>query len=101
MGLPTVQTNEHTSAKPPLQTASLATFRGDALTDLLAGLAANSIGSFLKGFKPLRASVAGFVTTDILTKPGMTNSPDSLSTDLSLHSQAKLSAIARQLNERP
>src|SRR5258705_7997506 len=63
----------------PLQTASLATFRGDALTDLLAGLAANSIGSFVKGFTPLRASVAGLFTTDILTKPGMTNSPDSLS----------------------
>ena len=30
------------------QTASLATFSGDALTDLLAGLAANSIGSFVK-----------------------------------------------------
>jgi hypothetical protein len=29
------------------QTASLATFSGDALTDLLAGLAANSIGSFV------------------------------------------------------
>src|SRR6202048_3323017 len=59
------------------QTASLATFSGDALTDLLAGLAANSIGSFVKGFTPLRASVAGLFTTDILTKPGMTNSPDS------------------------
>jgi hypothetical protein len=44
------------------------------LTDLLAGLAANSIGSFVKGFTPLRASVAGLFTTDILAKPGMTNS---------------------------
>jgi hypothetical protein len=59
------------------QTASLATFNGDALTDLLAGLAANSMGSFVKGFTPLRASVAGLFTTDILTNPGMTNSPDS------------------------
>jgi hypothetical protein len=65
MELPTVQTNEHTSAKPPLQTASLATFSGDALADLLAGLAANSIGSFVEGFTPLRASVAGLFTTDI------------------------------------
>src|SRR5271165_4479261 len=72
--LPTA-TNEH--AFRPLQTASLTTFRGEALTDLLAGLAANSIGSFVKGFTPLRASVAGLFTTDILTKPGMTNSPDS------------------------
>src|ERR1700687_1160578 len=63
----------------PLQTASLATFRGDALTDLLAGLAPNSIGSFVKGFTPLRASGAGWFTTDILAKPGMTNSPDSFS----------------------
>ena len=59
------------------QTASLTTFSGAALTDLLAGLAANSIGSFVNGFTPLRASVAGLFTTDILTKPGMTNSPDS------------------------
>jgi hypothetical protein len=59
------------------QTASFTTFSGAALTDLLAGLAANSIGSFVNGFTPLRASVAGLFTTDILTKPGMTNSPDS------------------------
>jgi hypothetical protein len=39
------------------------------LTDLLAGLAANSIGSFVKGFTPQRASVAGLLTTDILAKP--------------------------------
>src|SRR4029077_20667432 len=76
--LPTVQTNAPRPTRP-LQTASLAAFRGDALTDLLAGLAANSIGSFVKGFTPLRASVAGLFTTDILTKPGMTNSPDSFS----------------------
>jgi hypothetical protein len=50
-----------------------------ALTDLLAGLAANSIGSFVKGFIPLRASVADLFTTDILAKPGMANSPDSRS----------------------
>jgi hypothetical protein len=37
-------------------TAPLATLSGDALTDLLAGLAANSIGSFVKGLTPLRAS---------------------------------------------
>src|ERR1700719_4703249 len=81
MELPKVQfrrTNMHQPTHP-LQTASLATFRGDALTDLLAGLAANSIGSFVKGFTPLRASVAGLFTTDILAKPGMTNSPDSFS----------------------
>src|SRR6202166_5333842 len=79
MELPTVQATEHASTNRPLQTASLATFKGDALTDLLAGLAANSIGSFVKGFTPLRASGAGLFTTDILAKPGMTNSPDSFS----------------------
>src|SRR6059058_5840736 len=78
MELPTVQANTSQPTRP-VQTASLATFRGDALTDLLAGLAANSIGSFVKGFTPLRASVPGLFTTDILTKPGMTNSPDSFS----------------------
>src|ERR1700676_2008061 len=77
MELPTVQATEHASTNRPLQTASLATFRGDAWTELLAGLAGNSIGSFVKGFTPLRASVAGLLTTDILTKPGMTNSPES------------------------
>src|SRR6267154_2337371 len=81
MELPKVQFRRTNTPQPthPLQTASLATFRGDALTDLLAGLAANSIGSFVKGFTPLRASVAGLFTTDILAKPGMTNSPDSFS----------------------
>jgi hypothetical protein len=63
MELPTVQTNEHASTNPS------ASFRGDALTDLLAGLAANSIGSFVKGFTPLRASVAGLFTTDIQPRP--------------------------------
>ena len=42
-------------------TASLATFNGDALTDLPAGFAANSMGF---EFNPLRASVAGLCTTD-------------------------------------
>src|SRR6478752_401927 len=81
MELPTGQAGRTNTPRPtrPLQTASLATFRGDALTDLLAGLAANSIGSFVKGFTPLRASIAGLFTTDILTKPGMRNSPDSFS----------------------
>lgn len=78
MELPAGRTNTPQPTCPP-QTASLATFRGDALTDLLAGLAANCMGSFVKGFTPLRASVAGLCTTDILAKPGMTNSPDSFS----------------------
>src|SRR5260370_28574516 len=81
MELPKVQFRRTNTPQPthPLQTASLATFRGDALTDLLAGLAANSIGSFVKRFTPLPASVAGLFTTDILTNPRMKNSPDSFS----------------------
>src|ERR1700730_18187049 len=66
-------------AQWPDQTESLATFSGDALTDLLAGFAANCIGSLVKGLTPMRASVAGLFTTDIFAKPGMTNSPDSFS----------------------
>src|SRR5205807_1577981 len=66
-------------ARRPDQTESLATFSGEALTDLLAGFAANCIGSLVKGLTPMRASVAGLLTTDIFTKPGITNSPDSLS----------------------
>src|SRR5438477_5360528 len=71
--------SDYATEERPLQTASLATFSGDVLTDLLAGFAANSIGSFVKGFTPLRASVAGLCTTDIFAKPGITNSPDSFS----------------------
>ena len=33
---------------------------------MLAGLAGNPIGSFLNGLTPLRASVAGLFTSDIL-----------------------------------
>jgi hypothetical protein len=62
-----------------IQTASFATLSGEALTVLLAGFAANSMGSFVKGFTPLRASVAGLLTTVIFTKPGITNSPFSFS----------------------
>lgn len=59
-----------------IATASLAILSGDALTDLLAGLAANSIGSFER-----INSAAGFSSRLVhdrhLTKPGMTNSPTS------------------------
>jgi hypothetical protein len=36
MELPTVQANEHASTNPSLQTASLETFRGDALQPIPA-----------------------------------------------------------------
>jgi hypothetical protein len=51
----------------PLQTASLATFRGDALTDLLAGLAANSIGSFVN--ESGEFVIPGFVKMSVMNKP--------------------------------
>ena len=38
------------------------------MTVLLAGLAANSIGSLVKGLMPLRASVAGLLTSGYLDK---------------------------------
>src|SRR5437660_10647415 len=44
-------------------------------TFLLAGLALNIIFSPLKGFTPSRALVAGFLTTFILSRPGMVNKP--------------------------
>jgi hypothetical protein len=43
-GAPTHSSDERARLSPPVQTASLATFRGGVLTDLLAGLAANSKG---------------------------------------------------------
>ena len=39
MELPTVQTNEHAPTNPSASNSVFATFRSDALTDLLAGLA--------------------------------------------------------------
>src|SRR6266478_55535 len=43
-GASTHSSDERARLNPPVQTASLATFGGGVLTDLLAGLAANSIG---------------------------------------------------------
>jgi hypothetical protein len=49
---------------------TLATLSGDALTVLLAGLATNSIGSFVKGLMPMRASVGGLLDDRHLGKTG-------------------------------
>jgi hypothetical protein len=48
---------------------------GRALTALLAGLAANVVGSLVNGLMPLRAGLAGFFTTMNFAKPGSTNTP--------------------------
>src|SRR5206468_2874620 len=42
---------------------------------LLAGFAANVVGSFVKGLMPLRAGRAGLFFTRNLAKPGSTNAP--------------------------
>src|SRR5262249_47278641 len=57
------------------QTASLAALTGRARTILRAGLALNIISSPVKGLVPLRALVAGFLTTTNLAKPGTRNRP--------------------------
>src|SRR5438128_3566140 len=61
------------------QTASLAALTGRARTILRAGLALNIISSPVKGLVPLRALVAGFLTTTNLAKPGTRNTPFFLS----------------------
>src|SRR6185312_10072123 len=63
----------------PSQTASFAALTGLARTILRAGLALNIISSPVKGLVPLRALVAGFLTTTNLAKPGTRNSPFFLS----------------------
>src|SRR5689334_12139854 len=59
--------------------ASLIALIGRAFTALLAGLAANTVGSFVKGLMPLRAGRAGRFTTTNFAKPGSTNKPFFLS----------------------
>src|SRR5690348_9994954 len=50
-------------------------FSGITRTFLLAGLALNIIFSPVKGLIPSRAFVAGFLTTFILSRPGMVKRP--------------------------
>ena len=47
--------------------ASLAALTGRPLMTLRAGLALKTVGSFVKGLMPLRALVAGFLTTTMRT----------------------------------
>ncbi len=51
-------------------TASLTAFTGRALITFLAGLALNTVGSFVKGLMPSRAFVAGFLMTTNFANPG-------------------------------
>src|ERR1700730_17155517 len=55
--------------------ASLAAFTGRALMIFRAGFVLKVIGSLVKGLMPLRALVAGFLTTTNLAKPGTRNAP--------------------------
>ena len=56
-------------------TASFAAFTGRALTIFRAGLALNTVGSFVNGLMPARSFVAGFLTTTNFAKPGNKNAP--------------------------
>ena len=56
-------------------TASFAAFTGRALTIFLAGLALNTVGSFVNGLIPERSLVAGFLMTTNFAKPGNRNAP--------------------------
>jgi hypothetical protein len=58
-----------------LYTASLAAFTGRALMIFRAGLALNTVGSFVNGLMPFRSLVAGFLMTTNLAKPGTTKAP--------------------------
>jgi hypothetical protein len=56
-------------------TASFAAFTGRALTIFRAGLALNTVGSFVNGLMPARSFVAGFLMTTNFAKPGNRNAP--------------------------
>jgi SAM-dependent methyltransferase len=56
-------------------TASFAAFTGRALTIFRAGLALNTVGSFVNGLMPARSFVAGFLMTTNFAKPGNKNVP--------------------------
>ena len=60
-------------------TASLTAFTGRALMTFLAGLALNTVGSFVNGLMPFRAFVAGFLMTTNFANPGTKNAPVFLS----------------------
>src|SRR6266480_1735348 len=56
-------------------TASFAAFTGRALIIFRAGLALNTVGSFVNGLMPARSFVAGFLMTTNFAKPGNKNAP--------------------------
>ena len=61
--------------KPLAHTAFFAAFTGRALTIFRAGLALNTVGSFVNGLMPARSFVAGFLITTNFAKPGNKNAP--------------------------
>ena len=56
-------------------TICFSAFRGTAFTTVRAGLAAIMISSPVKGFRPLRAFVAGLRDVRIFIRPGSVNCP--------------------------
>src|SRR5262245_184511 len=56
-------------------TRALRLFSGARRIFLEAGFALNIISSLVKGLMPLRAFVAGFLTTFIFSRPGSVNTP--------------------------
>jgi hypothetical protein len=67
------------ASSPGYAMASFRAFTGRPLRTLRAGLALNTVGSFVKGLIPCRALVAGFLMTRNFAKPGITNTPFFLS----------------------
>merc|ERR1719379_2839355 len=65
--------------QPPQLIISLSFFIGRARTVFDAGFALKTQGSFVKGFTPLRAGVAGFFFSFKLSAPPSLNLPDALS----------------------
>ncbi len=74
-----LRTGEGSKRKPNYAIASLIALAGRALTALLAGFAANVVGSLVNGLIPSRAGLAGFLTTTNLANPGRMNMPFFLS----------------------
>jgi hypothetical protein len=72
-------TNSHNhlagKRKQLAHTASFAAFTGRALTIFRAGLALNTVGSFVNGLMPARSFMAGFLMTTNFAKPGNKNAP--------------------------
>jgi len=63
------------SESAQMRSASLTAFTGLAFTISRAGFAWDTVGSLVNGLMPLRALVAGFLTTTNFANPGTRNTP--------------------------